>query len=750
MKHTLPWNVTGIPPEAREIARAAASREGISVGDWLTRRIVAEKASVESAAEEPVSNEPNPDLSQSNGQDEGSRGGNDHLTAGLARAQTETHTAIRRIDDVLRAVTNRLETNERSQNEVHRAMSSAASEISAATRDQAQAFQHLTRRLEQVERHTDTGALRDAVRALHQGLSRLADQIAKTANDSGARITTLAADVEVLAGDIAVIRGESKDVAESVENRFAALDARIQQSEERIASSLQLEGRLSQFEERLQHNEKSANASPRLEDSLAKVEAGISSAEQRLQEAFGRQFAAAERNIENLASRLHHAEQRTESDQGMQDTLKSLSTRVDAAEKSHREISNELKASAEDTSKRLQTIEMAMPLGDSLPPSVASIASSTLADFETPPRFDDEALSAAGSEGSGRKDAFAHEPQHSSAENYLAQARRAAQAAGDSDIDKRSRARGRIAGSGEANNALETKSRRFSRAVAVAAVLLLVLAAGFLVTRNVVRGQEGGRARTAAAPSTVASLEPAPLSLAAAPLPQNIVPTATPAPDSAPAPTSPHAATSTGSESETSLARMMAEAKTGDMKAALVLGMKYADGDGVPVNDAEAARWLQQAAEAGEPVAQYRLGPLYEKGRGLTADHHQAIRWYSEAAKRGNRKAMHNLAVAYADGAGTQRNFTEAAHWFRAAAELGLTDSQFNLAVLYERGLGVKPSLSEAYKWYAIAAAAGDAESKTRLEALGSQIPAADRDGADKTAKAYRPQPLNVAANDGP
>ena len=111
---------------------------------------------------------------------------------------------------------------------------------------------------------------------------------------------------------------------------------------------------------------------------------------------------------------------------------------------------------------------------------------------------------------------------------------------------------------------------------------------------------------------------------------------------------------------------------------------------------------------------------------------------------------MHNLAVAYADGAGTQRNFTEAAHWFRAAAELGLTDSQFNLAVLYERGLGVKPSLSEAYKWYAIAAAAGDAESKTRLEALGSQIPAADRDGADKTAKAYRPQPLNVAANDGP
>jgi len=111
---------------------------------------------------------------------------------------------------------------------------------------------------------------------------------------------------------------------------------------------------------------------------------------------------------------------------------------------------------------------------------------------------------------------------------------------------------------------------------------------------------------------------------------------------------------------------------------------------------------------------------------------------------------MHVLAVPYADGSGTEKNFADAARWFQAAAELGLTDSQFNLAVLYERGLGVKPSLSDAYKWYAIAAAAGDAESKTRMAALGSQIRPSERDIADRAAKSYRPQPLNVAANDGP
>jgi len=70
--------------------------------------------------------------------------------------------------------------------------------------------------------------------------------------------------------------------------------------------------------------------------------------------------------------------------------------------------------------------------------------------------------------------------------------------------------------------------------------------------------------------------------------------------------------------------------------------------------------------------------------------------------------------------------------------------------VLYERGLGVTTSLPEAYKWYAIAAASGDGESKTRVGALATQISASERDGADRLAKGYKPQPMNVAANDGP
>lgn len=79
-----------------------------------------------------------------------------------------------------------------------------------------------------------------------------------------------------------------------------------------------------------------------------------------------------------------------------------------------------------------------------------------------------------------------------------------------------------------------------------------------------------------------------------------------------------------------------------------------------------------------------------------------------------------------------------------------MADSQFNLAVLYERGLGVGVSLPEAYKWYSIAATGGDAESKARVEALATQIQAADKAAGDRNAQAFKTQTLNLAANDPP
>ncbi len=323
---------------------------------------------------------------------------------------------------------------------------------------------------------------------------------------------------------------------------------------------------------------------------------------------------------------------------------------------------------------------------------------------------------------------------------YLAQARRAALAATESDSDTSRRSR-RIRIPSEDREPERKGGTR--RPLATAAAVLLLASSGYYVVSWEIGAKpvavvKAMPVETAALPNPVAqygmaSLSPAP---GPAPLAQPSAPVAEPTSQSQPAATS-----------LTLTASLAAQALAGDMKAASSLGLKYADGDGVSVNEPEAVRWLTKAATAGDPIAAYRLGTLYERGRGVAINPKQAIHWYGEAAKSGNRRAMHNLAAAYAGGANGEKNFSEAARWFKAAAELGLADSQFNIAVLYERGLGVKQSLSEAYKWYAIAAAFGDEESKSRVAALVNQLPPAEREAAERAAKTYKPQPISVVAN---
>ena len=41
MKPGLPWSVKGVEPDAREAAKAAARRDGVTLGVWLNRTIYA-------------------------------------------------------------------------------------------------------------------------------------------------------------------------------------------------------------------------------------------------------------------------------------------------------------------------------------------------------------------------------------------------------------------------------------------------------------------------------------------------------------------------------------------------------------------------------------------------------------------------------------------------------------------------------------------------------------------------------------
>jgi len=197
----------------------------------------------------------------------------------------------------------------------------------------------------------------------------------------------------------------------------------------------------------------------------------------------------------------------------------------------------------------------------------------------------------------------------------------------------------------------------------------------------------------------------------------------------------------------TELDRLTKQAEAGNASAELAIALRYLDSSAGVHNPQAGMMWMARAAKQGNAVAQYGLGSLYQKGVGTKADVIQAMHWYEAAALQGNRKAMHDLAIAYAEGLGGVKSPSEAVRWFARAANLGYVDSQFNLAVLYERGDGVPQSLLDAFKWYAIAGAQGDAESKLRLDALRTQLSADNLAAAQRAADAFRPLPLDPAAN---
>ena len=93
-------------------------------------------------------------------------------------------------------------------------------------------------------------------------------------------------------------------------------------------------------------------------------------------------------------------------------------------------------------------------------------------------------------------------------------------------------------------------------------------------------------------------------------------------------------------------------AEQGTLTRSSYLGVMYANGEGVPEDDAEAVRWYRMAAEQGHAGAQYALGFMYATGRGVLKDDAEAVRWYRMAAEQGHAGAQYNLGLMYANGRG--------------------------------------------------------------------------------------------------
>lgn len=187
-------------------------------------------------------------------------------------------------------------------------------------------------------------------------------------------------------------------------------------------------------------------------------------------------------------------------------------------------------------------------------------------------------------------------------------------------------------------------------------------------------------------------------------------------------------------------ANLRTAAVNGDPAAAYEVALRFAEGRGVPLSLEEAARWFRRAADHGLAPAQYRLGSLYEKGQGLKKDLEAARRLYTAASEKGNAKAMHNLAVLYAEGMDGKPDYRTASQWFRKAADRGIADSQYNLGILYARGIGVEQNFAESYKWFTLAAAQGDQDAGRKRDDVAARLDAKSLTAAKLAAQTFTPE----------
>jgi len=87
------------------------------------------------------------------------------------------------------------------------------------------------------------------------------------------------------------------------------------------------------------------------------------------------------------------------------------------------------------------------------------------------------------------------------------------------------------------------------------------------------------------------------------------------------------------------------QAEQGFAFAQYKLGVMYAEGQGVPEDDAEAVKLFRKAAEQGYADAQHNLGFMYDKGQGVPEDDVYAYMWWNIAAAQGNEDAKKGKGI---------------------------------------------------------------------------------------------------------
>ncbi|WOI52721.1 hypothetical protein [Parvularcula sp. LCG005] len=167
----------------------------------------------------------------------------------------------------------------------------------------------------------------------------------------------------------------------------------------------------------------------------------------------------------------------------------------------------------------------------------------------------------------------------------------------------------------------------------------------------------------------------------------------------------------------------------------------------------EAFAAFQEAAFAGYVPAQYRLGDMYFNGLGTSQNLPAAKKWFTDAALSGNAAAMHRLGTLAINEDFEGEDIDLAIEWFSRAADYGVIDSMYNLGYLYDPSVNRLPvdmrDAAKSYRWYMLASRQGDPQAPIDGANVAVNLDQAVLDRIDAEVANWRPVPFDPAVNDG-
>ncbi len=741
------------------------------MGEWLTRRILRSFSGMEDEAAVPFEGRaPSGAPLDSWGlpPSAASRRDSEEMLARVGRSETESAESWRRIEEQLRGLGRRLDSSERSHSENNRVLSRTAQEINISAREQAQAFEQLGQnvvglndRLERLERSAASDGIKDAVKALHQGLSRLADQITATANNSTGQLAQVTTNLDKIASQLTQVSEDAekadqllelridsaeRELGQRIDSTERAMDARLAVIEKTAQfNSNTLDHALEKFEtvasQRAADQTESQRRITEHEESVHRLESSVTRLELLLPgPQLDERLGGVERSVHDLTDRLAQHDPSEKFDAAMQ----ALSYRLEKLEKDHAELAAGLQAKATEpqapASPEPPEFEPSAfePPPHAEPPSVYEpqgyeSPSETfsphqdLADAFTPPQHGfgfDVAPDTRHEQHEELEEAFTpdfddvFEETPSEPENFLSQARRSAREASDRAESERL---GRLSSfrwsQGAAESQEEEKEKpRFLIPILVALLVVLAAAAALVLSQRA-KAPVAAPKPVSAAPSSP-TLPASPSNTAVGGSSQAAGETAGQGTSQSSTPSTVGNAQDYGSQRSEPAASDLPPPVPVQRNEASTAPVKPAANSGAAARATGLDRVIQ-LANSGNTTALTILGLRAADGAsGVAVNLPDAIKYLTQAAEKGQAVAQYRLGTLYERGQGVAADATKAAHWYTLAAAQGNRKAMHNLAVAYASGAGVTKNMVESARWFAKAAALGLSDSQFNLAVL--------------------------------